>query len=344
MAVSDDARPVGGELLEAAGSVEADSAIRLARDWGLLPREGEASAVRLGGGVSSNVFLVEQSGSRVVIKEALPRFRVPQEWRVSPERSRVEARFSEWALDRLTEGRVARILRADPERAVLAIEAAPSGWSSWKSRLLDSMAAPGLFGRAGRLLAQIHRLSLRDSAARAAFANADLFQAQRLEPYFEAAARRVGQDARLLRRMAGWLAEGGSCVIHGDYSPKNLLTDGERFILIDHEVATWGRPVFDVGFLLSHLLLKSLGRPRAGPRLVGGASRFLEAYGTGMRLAEEERASLPRLVGALLLARIHGKSRVEYLDERQRREASRAGSLLLSGGGTMSEALGDWPL
>lgn len=323
--------------------MDTGAAVQVARDWDLLPSGKEASAVRLGGGVSSNVFLVECAGTRVVIKEALSRFRVMEDWLVPPLRSLVEARFSEMASDRLSAGRVARVLRRDPERALLAVEAAPPGWETWKSRLLEGTDGPSLFPRAGRLLAEIHRLTLRDPGARRAFANAELFRAQRLHPYFETAAERLRHDARLLRGLASWLARDGSCVIHGDYSPKNLLTDGYGLILIDHEVASWGRPVFDVAFLLSHLLLKAIRQPRAGAALLMGASRFLAAYGNGMRLPGEEREWLPRLVGGLLLARVHGKSRAEYLEVPHQREATRVGSLLLSSGGPMLEVLDSWP-
>src|SRR5260370_576343 len=53
------------------------------------------------------------------------------------------------------------------------------------------------------------------------------------------------------------------CLVHGDYSPKNVLLGDDGLWVLDFEVGHLGDPVFDVAFLLNHLLLKAIHRPVA---------------------------------------------------------------------------------
>ncbi len=104
-------------------------------------------------------------------------------------------------------------------------------------------------------------------------------------------------------------------LVHGDFSPKNILIRGDRMVLLDCEVAWYGDPVFDVAFFLNHLFLKSLHH---APRRCGGdemVEAFWRAYARE-RTASEAQAIEKRLVPLLLmllLARVDGKSPVEYL-------------------------------
>jgi 5-methylthioribose kinase len=46
-------------------------------------------------------------------------------------------------------------------------------------------------------------------------------------------------------------------LVHGDFSPKNIIIYQRRLKLLDHEVVHFGDPAFDVGFALTHLLSKA---------------------------------------------------------------------------------------
>ena len=62
----------------------------------------------------------------------------------------------------------------------------------------------------------------------------------------------------VLRAEAERLVTCRSVLVHGDFSPKNLLVSGDRLVIIDCEVAWYGDPAFDLAFLLNHLCLKAL--------------------------------------------------------------------------------------
>jgi hypothetical protein len=103
-------------------------------------------------------------------------------------------------------------------------------------------------------------------------------------------------------------------------------------VLLDAECAWWGDPAFDIAFCLNHLLLKCLWNPAATASFLAAFDALAEAYLT--RVGWEPRAALERraaeLLPGLLLARVDGKSPVEYLDsELQRETVRRVGRALL---------------
>jgi hypothetical protein len=68
------------------------------------------------------------------------------------------------------------------------------------------------------------------------------------------------------------------CLVHGDFSPKNVLCGGEELWVLDFEVAHVGDPVFDLAFMLNHLMLKAIHRPAACEGYRDCAEAFLDAY------------------------------------------------------------------
>jgi vanillate/3-O-methylgallate O-demethylase len=109
-------------------------------------------------------------------------------------------------------------------------------------------------------------------------------------------------------------------LVHGDLSPKNVLLGPSRTWIIDWEVAHFGDPVFDLGFLLTHLLCKSLYRPGSAAGYRAAASGFLQHYraATEILAAPWDEEYLVAQTACLLLARIDGKSPASYLDESAR--------------------------
>ena len=91
----------------------------------------------LGGGVSNTVVLAEAPGVRAVVKQALERLRVEQDWFCSRERifNEVEGLG---ALGRvLPAGAVPEVLFEDREEWLFGMEAAPAGTVTLKDELLS---------------------------------------------------------------------------------------------------------------------------------------------------------------------------------------------------------------
>jgi aminoglycoside phosphotransferase (APT) family kinase protein len=118
-----------------------------------------------------------------------------------------------------------------------------------------------------------------------------------------------------LMTMADVLGRHDRVLVHGDVSPKNILFRDYRPVLLDAECATMGDGAFDVAFCLNHLALKAIHLPGSRARLVQPICAFWAAYRP--HLAWEDPAAfearVARLLPMLMLARVDGKSPVEYL-------------------------------
>ena len=103
---------------------------------GIFDTTRAIEAQELGGGVSNVVLAARQGGLRVVVKQALERLRVPDEWLARRERSITEGEALRLAT-RIAPGSVPEVLDLDREACVLTISAAPADWGNWKERLLS---------------------------------------------------------------------------------------------------------------------------------------------------------------------------------------------------------------
>lgn len=285
---------------------------RLLRDGHL--RDPHARFTPLAGGVSSDIWRVEDGATCFVVKRALPRLRVRDEWRADVSRNAVERDFLEWAGRKLP-GAVPRVLFANPAAGYFGMEHLGAAFANWKRQLLEGVFETATAAAAGRLLGTLHARSAGDAALRRRFDTADNFYQLRLEPYLLTTGVRHPAWRAVFEAEARRLAATRECLVHGDFSPKNLLVGPEgRLVLLDAEVAWYGDPAFDVAFLLNHLLLKRLHHAPAGGPLRELIGAFRAAYGAARGAGPADfEARTARLLLLLLLARVDGKSPVEYL-------------------------------
>lgn len=281
---------------------------------------GDSPSVRpLTGGVSCEIWRVEDSGRIFVVKRALPQLKVATEWYADVARNRYEQDYLRYVGDFLPEA-VPKILFSEPEENFFAMEYLPFG--DWKKDLLAGRIDAAVAGRAGSTLGRIHAQSWGDADVARRFETGNHFHELRVAPYLLATAKAHPDLAAWIEQEADRLAHTHRALVHGDFSPKNLLVAPTRLIVLDCEVAWYGDPAFDVTFLLSHLLLKSLHHPQDAERLFGLVDSFLAAYGKA--LGEEHfavvEADCRQLLLCLLLARVDGQSPVEYLQEQQQKD------------------------
>ncbi|HKE23539.1 MAG TPA: phosphotransferase [Bryobacteraceae bacterium] len=290
----------------------------IARDLaglGLVETGEPVRFTALQGGVSSDIFKVEAGDRVFVIKRALPKLRVAGDWQAPTSRNRHEA---DWLsiVGRILPGSVARLLARDDDAGLFAMEYLdPALFPVWKERLRDGHVDLDFAAVVGRSLASIHAQTAGVPAVAELFATDAVFHAIRLEPYFEAAAQRHPEIASPLLALSARTLATKVALVHGDVSPKNILVGPHGPVFLDAECAWFGDPAFDLAFCINHLLLKCLWNQAAAPRLIEAFESLTAAYREGVTwespAALEERAA--RLVGALLLARVDGKSPVEYL-------------------------------
>jgi tRNA A-37 threonylcarbamoyl transferase component Bud32 len=277
----------------------------------------------LTGGVSSDIVRIRLADGRLYCaKRALSRLKVASDWQAPVERNRYEVAWLRRA-GRIVPGAAPAVIGEDRARGIALLEYLPADdYLLWKSELLAGRSDPKVPAAVADALGRIHAATLNDPAVAAEFPTDHLIDALRLDPYLRfTAARHTALAERILAVLAT-TASTKLALVHGDVSPKNILVsrrDGHP-VLLDAECAWYGDPAFDAAFCLNHLVLKSIHLPPLRDTLLDAAGVFATIW-LG-HFSAELRAGLDARVAALLpclmLARVDGKSPVEYLDDTNR--------------------------
>ena len=287
----------------------------LVAELGLGLRTDVRSVRPLTGGVASDIALVDLGDKSICIKFALPTLKVAADWRAPVHRNAAEYAWLKFAADVAPECAI-RVLGHSEARHGFAMEhVSGDGVYLWKSALLSESPDRGEARAVGDLLGRIHAASASAGFDRRGFENRGDFNALRIEPYLNYTAARHPALAAPMSRMAEALHSSRTILIHGDASPKNVLFRTGNPILIDAECATMGDPSFDLAFCMNHLVLKAVHLRGARAQYLAKVAEFWEAYAPHIAWepATEVEARTCALLPMLLLARIDGKSPVEYL-------------------------------
>ncbi len=289
----------------------------LVRDLGLGPVR---SVARLTGGVASDIGVVTLADRTVCVKFALAKLSVAEDWFAPVHRSRAEYAWLRAAAKVVPEAVPALHGWSERENGFAMEFIHGDGVYLWKQALLAGAPSRGEAASVGDILGRIHAASTGAGFDATPFGNSDDFNALRLEPYLRFTATRHPDLAEPLIRLADALHASRTVLVHGDVSPKNILLRGTQPILLDAECATMGDPAFDLGFCLNHLLLKAIHLPVMRDRLLLDVERLRAAYAP--HVAWEPvgllESRVARLLPALMLARVDGKSPVEYLSAEAR--------------------------
>ena len=296
-------------------TLDTDTAEHYARAAGLEVVHGSGTA--LTGGVSSIVVALD-GRPPIVVKQALSRLAVEASWDAAPERASTEA--SALRLTRqVTPDHVPAVLLADPLNHVVVIARAPAAWQNWRDVLLEhpTLVDVDRAHELGRVLGSWHSTTWDDDAVRDAFSDDLAFDQLRIDPFYREIRRRHPDLAASIDPLIAEATGLRQCLVHGDYSPKNVLVGADGFWMLDHEVARVGAAVFDLAFMTSHLMLKAIHRPDAAGMYAAAGAAFLDGY-RRENPRPEALAGLGEHVAALLLARVDGKSPAGYLTDADR--------------------------
>jgi aminoglycoside phosphotransferase (APT) family kinase protein len=272
-------------------------------------------AEALSGGVSSDIWRVDLAAGTVCVKRALARLRVAQNWEAPVERNSFEYEWYRVAAA-AAPGAVPRVLAQG--KGLFAMEFLhPARHPVWKDQLRRGHADADFAAKVGAILAAVHGATAGRAEVAQRFATDAIFHAIRLEPYLVASALKHPDLKEPLLALVERTAQTRLALVHGDVSPKNILAGPAGPVFLDAECAWYGDPAFDLAFCLNHLLLKCLWVPQATARFLGCfdalAGSYLNAVAWESPAALEARAA--SLLPGLLLARVDGKSPVEYLGQ-----------------------------
>jgi 5-methylthioribose kinase len=287
---------------------------RIFLSLGLAEEHEQVQALALDGGVSSGIYRVDLCSGSYCVKQALPQLKVAKEWRVPVDRVFSEIDYLR-TVNEIVPGHVPRVVGHDDATKSFVMEFLGPEFHNWKSHLLAGDVDAHLANLVGDVLGRIHSATAERLDIAARFSTDDHFYAIRLEPYLVESARAHPQLSDTLLMLTTRTAQTRRVLVHGDVSPKNILSGPDGPVIIDAECAWFGDPAFDVAFCLNHFLLKAAHLPQHIESLMACFVSMTQAYFA--RVDWEQRSDLEErvasLLPALVLARVDGKSPVEYL-------------------------------
>jgi 5-methylthioribose kinase len=346
------------------------------RERGLLAADELCRIEVLSGGVSNLVLRVGPARTAAfVVKQSRERLQTQVPWFSRLDRIFRETAMMETLRPLLPDGAIPRILDEDRENYAYAMQAVDLRHTVWKRELLAGRVREEIAVRLADYLSAIHGRTVHsrsvhgdtvgDPRLAAEFGDQEIFEQLRVDPFYRHIARVHPELRPHVERLIAEMAENRVCLVHADFSPKNVLVvdraplgesstapaPGADFVvtLIDFETGHFGDPAFDLGFFLSHLLLKGV---RSATDL-GPFRRLIEVFWdryragiaplagiSGLEPRDLERRSVAHLA-ACSLARVDGTSPVDYLTEPAAREAVRdfSGRVMRDGTPRISEAL-----
>jgi aminoglycoside phosphotransferase (APT) family kinase protein len=312
--------------------------IAFARSHGLLGSGQRWEA--LAGGVSSDIWHLHSSAGDYCIKRALAQLKVAAMWEAPVERNAFEWAYMDVA-ERIAPGCVPRPVAHDAGTGLFAMAwLSPDRHCLWKTELLAGRVDKSFAAAVGDLIGRLHKATADRPEVARSFATDANFHSIRLDPYLLETGRRHADLEPAFIAIAGAVATTRRVLVHGDVSPKNILIGPDGPVLLDAECAWFGDPAFDLAFCLNHLVIKARILPVARASLLASFDALAAAYLSHVNWEAPERLEQrsSRLLPALALARVDGRSPVEYLDERQRSELREAARLAIAGA---PKSLGD---
>ena len=340
--LSEDFNPVTFATVQLA----AHNAEEYLRSHGRIAPDESIEAIELSGGVSNAVIRISRSnGEDFVLKQGRGQLKVVEPWFCSIDRIWREIEvlcICEQLLSANSRRsplscETPRLLFEDRQNYVYAMSAAPPTHYVWKRELLAGVARVDVAASCGSLLGALHAKTWHDPDLACRLDDRQFFDDLRLDPYYRQIAR-VNDDLKpAIELLIDSVLQNRHCLVHGDFSPKNLLVYQDRLMLIDFEVGHYGDPAFDIGFFLSHLMLKAFLHAQYEQSYFDLIALFWRSYNAEIleRISQDEAEALgSRSIinfAACALARIDGKSRIDYLiDDTRQNQVRRLCRILFS--------------
>ena len=293
-----------------------------------------ATIESLEGGVSSDVFFVHDLSKKLVVKSALAQLKTEATWLADTTRSIAEVEALKLH-HTITPQHLPEVIAFIENK--LVITAADESWVDLRKYLLETQEINpewfiDLVTDLAKTLASWHNQTTELANLPKIFDNKERLKQLRTHPFHRYCAQLRPEFKEILLELADNLETNSNCLVHGDFSPKNVLASTEesnKYWVIDAEVAHLGLGVFDQTYFLTHLILKATHKPKQRELFIRAAKAFNETY---LNLVDTalKTENWQNYLGAILLARVIGKSPATYLTEKEKTIAEQIAKYLLT--------------
>jgi Ser/Thr protein kinase RdoA (MazF antagonist) len=126
------------------------------------------------------------------------------------------------------------------------------------------------------------------------------------------------------QRIAAEHVPGDLCPVHRDFYPDQVLVDGERIIMVDFDLFSWGDAAVDVGNFCAHLIDHGLRHPRYKAAYAACIASFEREYVrrrpsvTAAQISAYTLLSLARHVSLCMSRSNHNSNMLRILDSCER--------------------------
>lgn len=289
---------------------------------GWLPKTESATVLPLAWGVSNVVMRVTpESSPEFVVKQSRTQLRTKDPWFSRLDRIWREADAMRVLAPLLPPSVIPRVLCEDRSNYVFSMEAAPADHSVWKQSLLAGILDASVAGKLGNYLAILHRSTAAPVDQMSQFLDRQVFIELRVDPFYRRVISAAPDVQVPLQAMIDEMFATQACLVHGDFSPKNVLETQDGLFLVDFETVHLGDPAFDLGFFLSHILLKTILHRSQFSHAARLSTTFWSQYLAELTGVPDDsvlsphsivRRMFPHLAGCMW-ARIDGTSKIDYL-------------------------------
>jgi len=286
-------------------------------DFGLLDFDEKFKSIKITDGVSSDIWYVKSKLREFCVKRALAKLTVKEDWFAPVNRSNFEAEYFKTCKN-INKLAFPKILGHDKKKYILAMNwYNKDQYKLWKSSLLKKYIETKDGKRVAEILVKKHAHFFNKKAIKDKFSNDKTFHAIRIEPYILFTSNSYPQYKKLFDKNIDNLSKNKKTLIHGDFSPKNILIGKDSPVILDAETACWGDPVFDLAFCNNHIILKSILNFEIKDKYISLSKCFLDTYISFLNWENKDEfiERFLSLVPIFILARLDGKSPVEYFQK-----------------------------
>ncbi len=194
------------------------------RERGLLGSDEPCRIEVLSGGVSNLALRVDPvTRGAFVVKQSREQLQTQVPWFSRLDRIFRETAMMETLRPLLPDGAIPRILDEDRENYAYAMQAVDPGHTVWKRELLAGRVRQEIAVRLADYLSAIHGRTVGDPRLAAEFGDQEIFEQLRVDPFYRHIARVHPELRPHIERMIAEMAENHVCLVHADFSPKNVL-------------------------------------------------------------------------------------------------------------------------